>query len=242
MDLSSIQYVYIALAAFLIGFSKTSVEVGILGVLLVALVIPGKASPGIVLPMLIAADIAAVLFYRRSCKWGLLVKLIPAAFVGVALGAGFLWAVPNADFEKIIGGIILAMLVLDLAMTKPARKLFRGPWVARIFGTLGGAASMIANAAGPVFGVYLLQMGLNKREFVGTRGWFFLIMNVSKLPFAVGLGLITPQTLLFDLTFLPAILVGAVTGYVLLSHINQRLFSTLIRVAVLGAAARLILA
>ena len=54
---------------------------------------------------------------------------------------------------------------------------------------------MVANAAGPVFGIYLLQMGLDKKEFVGTRSWYFLIINLFKIPFSASLGLITVESL-----------------------------------------------
>ncbi|MEE9426942.1 MAG: sulfite exporter TauE/SafE family protein [Paracoccaceae bacterium] len=240
MDISTLQYIYIGLAAFLIGFSKTSIEVGILAVLLLAMVFPGKASPGVVLPMLIAADIIAVIYYRRSCQWHVLVKLIPASAVGVLAGAVILWALPDLNFERVIGWIILAMLVFDLTLTSAAKQFIRGGGGAAGFGIVGGASSMIANAAGPVFGIYLLQMGLNKVEFVGTRSWFFLIMNVAKLPFAIGLGLVTPQTLTLDAMAFPMILLGAVSGYVFLRLINPQVFTALIRMAVLVAAFRLI--
>ena len=241
MDISTLQYFYIGLAAFLIGFSKTSVEVGILAVLLLAMIFPGKTSPGVVLPMLVAADIIAVIFYRRSCRWSLLLKLIPASAIGVVLGFVFLWIIPELNFERIIGWIILSMLALDLGLSNAAKAFFHSRTAAAVFGTLGGAASMVANAAGPMFGIYLLQMGLKKTEFVGTRSWFFLGMNLIKVPFAVGLGLITPQTLSLNATFLPVILLGAVTGYKLLGVINVQVFGALIRVAVAIAAVRLIL-
>jgi uncharacterized membrane protein YfcA len=71
------------MAALLVGFTKTSVGgVGILAVLLMALAIPGKASPGVLLPMLIVADIFAVIYYRRHCNWGILLKLFPMTAVG----------------------------------------------------------------------------------------------------------------------------------------------------------------
>jgi uncharacterized membrane protein YfcA len=242
MEISSIQYLYIGLAAILVGFTKTSVGgVGILAVLLMALAIPGKASPGVLLPMLIAADIMAVIYYRRSCKWAILLSLMPAAVVGVALGAAFLWLVPDANFEKIIGWVILGMLALDLGLGEALKRHAQGPVLTRFVGVIAGATSMIANAAGPVFGIYLLQMGLNKHQFVGTRSWYFLIMNLAKMPFAIGLGLVTPTTLTLNLAYLPVILLGAILGYRFLRFLNVRVFGVLIRLAALVAAARLIL-
>lgn len=242
MDLGSQQLLYIGLAALLVGFTKTSVGgVGILAVLLMALAIPGKASPGVLLPMLIAADIMAVLYYRRDCQWDILLKLLPLTLVGLAIGYAILYLAPDAKFEKFIGWTILTMLALDLLVTDAAKRHMRGPILTGITGALAGAASMIANAAGPIFGIYLLQMGLKKSEFVGTRSWFFLLINIVKVPLAVNLGLVTTQTLTLNLMFLPVILIGAVLGYRVLGYINIKLFKILIRLAVLGAAARLIL-
>ncbi len=241
-DLSTLQLLYVGLAALLVGFSKTSVGgVGILAVLLMALAIPGKASPGVLLPMLIAADVMAVLYYRRDCQWHILLKLVPHVAVGLALGYFALRLAPDFNFEKIIGGTILAMLILDLALSETVKRYVRGPVMTGITGALAGAASMVANAAGPVFGVYLLQMGLTKTEFVGTRSWFFLVINIVKLPLAAHLGLVTPQSLTLNLVYLPVILIGAVLGYKVLGYINLRLFKILIRLAVLITAARLIL-
>jgi len=235
-------YFYIGLAAFLVGFTKTSVGgVGILAVLLMALAIPGPSSPGVLLPMLIAADIMAVIYYRRACQWRILVRLIPAAIIGVALAWWFLSVTSGYDFSKLIGGVILAMLALDILISEGLRAHVRGRLLTSIMGSMAGAASMVANAAGPIFGIYLLQMGLNKSEFGGTRSWFFLFINIAKLPFAIGLGITTSQSVTLNLYYLPLILAGAFLGKQLVSYINLNVFKILIRIAVLAAATRLIL-
>ncbi len=212
-----------------------------MSVLLMALAIPGPTSPGVLLPMLIAADIMAVIYYRCACQWRILLRLIPPAIIGVALAWWFLSSTSGYDFSKLIGWVILAMLALDILITEALRAMVRGRVLTGIIGSLAGAASMVANAAGPIFGIYLLQIGLNKSEFVGTRSWFFLLINVIKLPFAIGLGITTSQSLTLNLYYLPIILLGAYLGKILLNHINLKLFKTLIRLAVLLAAARLIL-
>ncbi len=206
-----------------------------------ALAIPGKASPGVLLPMLIVADIMAVIYYRRACQWNILLKLLPLALIGVGFGYVVLRAAPDANFERIIGWTILFMLALDFGMSEGLRKHMSGPVMTAIAGVLAGAASMVANAAGPIFGVYLLQMGLSKAAFVGTRSWFFLVLNVLKVPVAAQLGLITTPSLTLNLTFLPVIVIGAITGYKLLKYINIEVFKWLIRVSALAAALRLIL-
>ena len=60
---------------------------------------------------------------------------------------------------------------------------------------------MLANAAGPVMALYLLAVSLPKAEFIGTSAWFFLLINLFKLPFSAQLGLITSKTLVFNALF-----------------------------------------
>ena len=227
------------MAAFLVGFTKTSVGgVGILAVLLMALAIPGKGSPGVLLPMLIVADVFAVIYFRRHCNWGILLKLFPSAAAGVVIGYFAVDIIPVSVFEKVIGATILFMLGFELLV--PAKR--NAPAILTVFvGIFAGFATMVANAAGPIFGVYLLQMGLPKNEFVGTRSWYFLILNVFKIPFSANLGLITVETLKLDLMFVPVIFIGAYLGYKFLGMINMSTFKWLIRAAVLISATKLLL-
>ncbi len=229
------------ISAFIVGFSKTSVGgIGILAVVLMALAFPGKASPGILLPMLIIADIVAVIYYRRSCQWGVIARIFPLTAVGVLIGYFIVDSVDQEVFETALGLDILAMLGLSLLIEKQGLNLGSNPAFTIASGLMAGVATMMGNAAGPIFGIYLLQMGLSKSAFVGTRSWFFLLINLFKIPFSANLGLITRDTLALDLAALPAILIGAFAGYQFLKLINLDLFKWLIRLAVLAAAIRLI--
>ena len=241
-DLSLSALTYLLLAAALVGFTKTSVGgVGILAVLLIALAFPGKTSPGVLLPMLVIADIMAVIYYRRDCQWRIILRLLPMTVVGIVLGYFIVDLLPGEIFEQIIGYIILVMLITSLVIEGNTLELGHSRTLAGLTGALAGASSMIANAAGPVFGIYLLQMGLKKEEFVGTRSWFFLLMNVIKIPFSVHLGLITTRSLELNLACVPLIFLGAFIGVKVLKLINITLFKWLIRVAVLVAAVKLII-
>ena len=213
MELTSLHLVYVAAAAMLVGFTKTSVGgVGILAVLLMALAIPGKASPGVLLPMLIVADIFAVLYYRRHCDWKILLRLFPATAFGILIGFFVVDAIPVAIFQKAIGVIILAMVGMNLAIEKFKPTFSASPAWTWTVGLAAGVTTMVANAAGPIFGVYLLQMGLSKQEFVGTRSWYFLLVNIFKIPFSANLGLITAESLKFNLMLVPLIFLGAWFG------------------------------
>lgn len=96
------------------------------------------------------------------------------------------------------------------------------------YGVLGGFTTMVANAGGPVMSMYLLSAGFQKLGFLGTSAWFFLIVNTTKVPFSVGLGLIDVHSLLLDAVLVLFVLPGAYLGKVCVNRIDQRLFERLV--------------
>ena len=107
-------------------------------------------------------------------------------------------------------------------------------------GLSAGAATMLANAAGPIIALYCLAVGLPKFEVVGTLAWFFFIINVFKLPFSAGLGLIRSNTLLLNVVLLPAVMVGVFSGRWIVHRLPQRVFDLLMLAFAAIAALRLI--
>jgi uncharacterized membrane protein YfcA len=86
---------------------------------------------------------------------------------------------------------------------------------------------MVANAAGALMTIYFLMAGLPMLEFLGTGAWLFLVVNLFKLPFSIGLGLIDASSLGTDAVLAPVVLLGAGIGYLLVRRINQRTFEWL---------------
>jgi uncharacterized membrane protein YfcA len=109
-----------------------------------------------------------------------------------------------------------------------------------VFGSLGGVATMLANAAGPVAQLYLLVMRLPKYAFIGTSAWLFLIVNVCKIPFMVDLEIITWQSIAVSgWLFVPAI-AGAAVAPLFVKRINQVFFESLIWFFIVLAGLRMI--
>ncbi|MHC4751705.1 MAG: sulfite exporter TauE/SafE family protein, partial [Planctomycetota bacterium] len=71
MDIDLLGWVVIALCALMVGVTKTGIPgLGILVVPLMALVLPTRKSTGILLGILILADIFAIVYHRRNARWG----------------------------------------------------------------------------------------------------------------------------------------------------------------------------
>lgn len=218
-------------SAFLIGLTKTGVPgVGILVTPLMAMVLPAKVSTGVVLPMLIAADVISVLYFRRYADWKILVRLMPWALVGIVLGWLWMDKLTDQQLKPILGIIVLAMLAIHYGRLQMERFDKTAPtawWFAALVGMIAGITTMLANAAGPIMILYLLAMRLEKQAFMGTAAWYFMILNWVKVPFCIDLGLITVNSLSLNAALLPMVLAGAAVGIWILRHISQRLFEGL---------------
>jgi hypothetical protein len=107
-------------------------------------------------------------------------------------------------------------------------------------GVVAGFATMTANAAGPVTTLYLLLAGLPVLGLLGTAAWFFLLVNLAKVPFSVGLDLMNGPVLLMDLALVPALLVGALLGWLVAKRIARRRFEDVTLVLTVIAALALL--
>ena len=239
----------LAAAAVLVGFSKTAVSgANTVSLAIFAAVLPARASTGALLPILIAGDVLAVLTYRRHAHWPTLWRLFPAVAVGVVAGTLFLQWADDGIVRTSIGAILLFMAGVTLwrrrtadAADEPDEVATRtGRVKARSYGVLGGFTTMVANAGGPVMSMYLLSAGFRKLGFLGTSAFFFLIVNVSKVPFSVGLGLIDGHSLLLDLALVAFVVPGAFLGKWAVNRINQKLFEQLVIAATIVGGVQLL--
>mgnify|MGYP002556817217 FL=1 len=219
-------------SAVLIGINKTGIPgLGLVPVLLLTLVFPTRLSTGLQLVMLCIADVAAVAWYRRSANWKLILRLIPAAAVGLGLGMIVVDQLDDAAMAKTIGAIVLFLCFISIARDRflKNRNAILSHWAfGSSAGLLAGFTTLIANAAGPVTSLYFLALKLDKKEYVGTGAWFFLLMNWIKLPLFVLQDRITWQSFKADLAMIPFILAGAVLGIITLKHISQEWFNKLV--------------
>jgi uncharacterized protein len=238
----------LALAAVLVGVAKTGFSgMGSLPILLFATVLPAKESTGALLPVLILADLFAIRFYSRHVEWRVLARLAPWVVVGTVMGAVVLWFVDDTLMRLVIGAVLLAMLAIQVwnrlrpkaIDPKPPSGLARRSAAAGA-GVAAGATTMMANAAGPVMVLYLMLSGFPKLRFLGTMAWFFFAVNLFKVPFSWGLGLISWHTLLMAVILIPAVAVGALVGRAVVHRVNQRQFE-LATLVLSGAGAGLLM-
>jgi uncharacterized membrane protein YfcA len=234
------QWCLAALGALLVGVSKTGVTgLSLIFVSIFAAIMPARRSTGLVLPLLMLGDIVAVLSYRSHAQWRHVWRLLPWAGAGVVIGYFALGRMNEPQARFAIGSIVVGLAVLYIVrrMRPGGDQEEHAPWFAPVIGILAGFTTLVANAAGPLTVIYMLAMRLPKMKYMGTTAVFFLLLNLFKLPFMVGLGLITRQSLAVSIVLAPAVLAGTWLGKWLLGWINQRAFEAIILALALLAGA-----
>jgi len=232
-ELGPLVWIVLAAGALVVGISKTAVPgAGTIAVAMFAAVLPAKESTGTLLLLLILGDLLALLTYRRHADWRAIVRMAPAVVVGLVAGWLFLAVADDDGVRRLIGVVLLMVVAVTLWRRWRQRRADRqeraGRLAANAYGAVGGFTTMVANAAGPVMSMYFLAAKFPIHAFLGTSAWFFAIINIAKLPFSIGLGIITPSSLLIDLALVPAVLAGAFAGRLLAKRMDQRVFDRLV--------------
>lgn len=228
----------------LIGMAKTGISgAGFIIVPVMAGIFGGKLSVGLVLPMLIFADMFAVTYYHRFANWRYLFLALPWALAGVLIATLVGHLIDDETFKAILAIVVLAGVALMIIQEKVVnfKEVPDNWWFGGILGLAGGFTTMIGNAAGPVMSLYLLAMHLPKNAFIGTAAWFFFIMNVSKVPFHIFIWhTINLQTLMINLAGIPALLLGIVLGIKTVKLFPEKFYRSFIILSTIIAALLLI--
>ncbi|MGC4002386.1 MAG: sulfite exporter TauE/SafE family protein [Pirellulales bacterium] len=244
-DLSVAEWVWAVAAAIGIGLSKSGFAgVGFFHILIFAWLFGPKSSTGMLLPLLVVGDVAAVAVYRRHARWDHVMKILPPSMIGVVVGWLLMERIVDAQYRPMIGTIVLGLTLLQILRLVKPQALERIPHshaFALGLGLLAGTATMLANAAGPIVALYLLAVALPKFELVGTGAWFFLIINVFKLPFSWQQGLIDCDSLTLNAILAPVVPLGLLFGSWLIKHVPQRLFDLLLLIFAAVASLRLLI-
>lgn len=222
--------VFVAVAVFavlIVGLSKAGLlgGLGVVGVPLLALVMPARDAAGMMLPVLLCMDAVAVWMYRKEFNLEILKIMLPGAAVGTLLGWA-LWAFVSDAVVLLMVGVITLIFVIDAIL--PLRKKLEGlppskPW-GTFWGGLAGFTSFISHTGGPPFQIYVLPRKLAPAIYAGTTSVFFAIVNTAKLIPYFFLGQLNVQNLTLSAALAPVGVAGVFLGIYLVRRISMKLF------------------
>ena len=233
---STFNWILIFVSAFVIGLSKSGIKgIDMLNVTIMTLVFGGKASTGIVLPILCCADIIAVRYYHRHADWKQFWKILPWMAAGILVGVVVGKDLNEEIFRKLMAAIILFTVIIVLLMEfrktnyVPHNRVFSAG-----MGLVAGFTTMIGNLGGAFSNIYFLALRMPKNGFIGTAAWLFLVINLSKVPLQLfWWNNISASTIKIDLILLPAMLIGFFLGIKIVSKIRDNSYRKVVIVLTL---------
>lgn len=220
-------------ATFIVGLSKAGIKgIAVLNVTLMALAFGAKESTGMVVPLLILADILSVIYYNKYTQWKYVFKVLPWMIVGVLIGVVIGKDLPEKFFKIGMATIIIITVFMMVYWDRKKDKNVPSHWTfAGSIGTIAGITTMVGNLAGAFSNIYFLAMRLPKNHFIGTAAWLFLIVNIIKLPFHFFVWkTISTESLTLNLILLPGILLGFFVGVRFIKFIKDAFFRKMIMV------------
>jgi uncharacterized membrane protein YfcA len=192
-------------AVLCMGLSKGGFSgAGLIATPLVALVIPPLEAAAILLPIVLLQDAITMWVYRRDREAWILKAMVP----GAVLGTGLAWLVAahvSDAFVRLAVGLLALSFVLhgwlglkpDSVPTRP--KASRGFF----WGTVSGFTSMLCQAGGPPYQMFVLPQRLEKLKLVGTTSIYFAFMNALKVGPLLSLGQFSNAGFVTSLLLLP---------------------------------------
>lgn len=211
-------------AILIVGLSKGGFLSGlaVLGVPLMALVIPPVQAAGILLPILMAMDAIGIWAYRRSFDWPNLRLLAPVTLVGIAVGWATAAYVSEAHVRLIVGAIAFAFTLdrwLDLRPRTDGAP--PNPVLGAIAASVAGFTSFVSHAGSPPVQMFLLPQRLPPMIYAGTMALLFSWINLSKvIPYFL-LGQFSAQNLATTAVLLPLAPASMLAGIWLLRRVPQ---------------------
>ena len=219
------------------GLSKLGIPAALVFSPILAGVYGGKASAGIIIIPVIVSDLIVMYIYRKNVDKKVLIKILPLTILGIIAAVIFGNNISDELFKRSMGIIIFIIGVLTLL------KNFKIDFskLSFLFGFLGGIAAFIGNVSGPMMSIYLLNIEMDREKFLGTRTWFYFIINLIKVTLYV-LVLKNIQIETFKLTSIavPFVFVGVFLGRYFIEKMNQNMFEKFILIISMISGLKLI--
>ena len=229
---------------FLISLSKGGLG-GMLGPLatpLMALVMPINQVLGLLLPIMLLADLFAIALHWGKWNGRLVWLLVPGAVVGVTIGTYLISHAPTQTLKFALAVITILFVIYKLIEKRILNSLeYREQnWHGWLAGTLAGFTSSLAHNGVPPVSIYLILHEVTPKVFIATSVLFYAILNWIKVPYYLYIQLFDFQQLLRIAWIAPIIPLGVWFGKWMASRIPREVFDNIILVLMVGTAILLI--
>jgi uncharacterized membrane protein YfcA len=166
-----------------------------------------------------------------------LAPLLVFTMIGTVIGTKLLVMLSPRAVTLTLGGFVLGYVLLDLARFSPRVPAHWELRLAAPVGLVAGIMGGITNAPGTPIALYLVALGMEKKEFIRSIAFTFLVVKGVQLVTLVWYGLLGWRLALASLGLAAVGLAGFAVGVKLQDRLDQRSFNraVLVFLAVLGA-------
>jgi hypothetical protein len=228
----------------IVALSKSGLlgSLGMVGVPLLALVMPAREPAGMLLPLLCIMDVIGLLAFRREVNWPVVRVMLAGGLSGTLVGWA-LWSFITDAEVLLIVGIITMLFIID-AVVPWRKRLAEGappskPWGV-FWGGVAGLTSFISHTGGPPAQIYLLPQRMPPNIYSGTTVVFFAAINFSKLIPYYFLGQLSVANLEVGAILAPIAIVFMLAGVWLVRRVSAKLFYQVAYVLVFFIALKLV--
>lgn len=203
---------------------------------ILALVLGTKEGVALAALLLAANNVVKVFAYRETLPLRKALVVIVLIAAGAALGALLLVSAPERVVTvAVIVSFVIALLAERLDLARLRR--IGGP----VLAVGSGATSGFSGTSGPLKGMAIRQLELDRAHFVGAASLTSLAGDATKATVFTEAGLLSGDSFLVALAAVPLMLVATITGKRINRSIGERGYTSLFWGIMAGYTVRLVL-
>ena len=152
-------------------------------------------------------------------------RFLLATVIFIAISAQFVRVIPQPVFLALLGVPITLYALLQLMGRKLAIRLEHQTRAEWLFGIVAGLYGGVSGVWGPPLIVYLMSLGVEKREMLRVQGVIFLLGSVMLLSAHVNSGVVTAANAAFSAVLVVPALLGMMVGMRVGDRMDQARFA-----------------
>ncbi|MDQ3618610.1 MAG: sulfite exporter TauE/SafE family protein [Actinomycetota bacterium] len=223
-----------ALASFILS-SAAGLGGSLLLVPTFALIFGTKEGVALAALLLAGNNIMKIVAYRRVLPYRSSLPLVVTVSIGAAIGASILVEAP----EPLVAIAVITVLLVSLIAEGRDWRLFRKN-SAPVLGFASGITSGISGSSGPLKGVAVRALDLDRMHFIGAASLTSLVGDLSKV------GVFSQEALLFNWSYglaaaaIPLMMIGTAIGRRINRDVGEKGFAVVFWIVMGGYGFRLV--
>ncbi len=199
-----------------------------------ALYLGSKEGVALAALLLAGNNVVKIIAYRHTLPFRAAAGITLLIAVGAAVGSTLLVNAPAVVVTAGVVGMFAASMLVERVGWKPAQTGF-----APLLALLSGASSGFSGTSGPLKGVAIRNLDLDRRHFVGAASLASFVGDATKTAIFAEADLLGRTSVLVTLAAIPLMALGTWTGSTLNERVGEQAFVVLFWTVMSGYTVRL---